>query len=155
MPRRFDTDAYNVAEDLYVMVIGPEGRWGTVPAKAFLDSFGNANNEVWLEVNREVVSQGLAVDYALIRESDGDETTQFKPDERRTMRLIYRIPQEQWEEVSRETENILIEDPDTDAELEYRRVTKITYEMVSDGIVDYPAGQRPRSTITLNPPPIN
>jgi len=155
MPRSFNTDAYNVAEDLYVMVIGPEGRWGTVPGKAFLDSFAPANSETWLEVNREIVSQGLAVDYELIRESTGDETTEFEPDERRQLRLIYRIPQEQWEEVSRETEDILIEDPDTSAELEYRRVTKITYEMVSDGIVDYPAGSRPRSTITLDPPDIN
>ena len=154
MPRSFDSDAYNVAEDLYIMVIGPQGRWGTIPAKAFLDSFLSANEELWVEVNREVVSQGLAIDFELVQESTGGETTTFGPGERRVERFVYAIPHEQWEEVSRETENILIEDPDTDAELEYRRVTKITYEMVSDGIVDYPAGQRPRSTITLDPPAI-
>lgn len=106
----FDPDNYDVAEDLYVMVIGPEGRWGTVPAKVFIDQFSsNARDETW-------------------------------------------------QEISRETEDVLIEAPQGPAELEYRRILNVTFELQSTSDEEFNEflqnnpDQRRRMTLKMNPP---
>lgn len=107
----FNPDEYSVADDLYVMVIGPEGRWGTVPARAFIDQISGSRDETW-------------------------------------------------EEISRETEDVLIEDPQSPAELEYRRVLRVTFELTSTSddsvnrfLQDNPDRRR-KLTLIMNPPEI-
>lgn len=148
-----EISAQEALKRYYIMVFDRNGVWDSFPATWLFRLFRPPKQEIWVEVRREKVSGSVGNVEGpferILYECVGSSSPTGN-DCRKMEILTKSRAEEVWIEVERTTEEVTIEDPESNAELKYKRIEKITYELEGSG--DGNGNNRVSMTLKQNPP---